>query len=73
MIDSLIAQPVVNSAYVAGTFGTSGVAAQRAIDRLVQSGVLREVSQRARNRVWQADGILTALDDFAAGIGRVRG
>lgn len=73
VIDSLIAQPVVNSTYVAETFGTSGVAAQRAIDRLVESGVLREVSQRARNRVWQADGILTVLDDFAAGIRRVRG
>ncbi|MEV0437072.1 Fic family protein [Nocardia sp. NPDC050413] len=73
VIDSLIAQPVVNSAYVAETFGISAVAAQRAIDRLVQSGVLREVSQRARNRVWQADAILTALDDFAAGVRRVRG
>ncbi|WP_157102181.1 Fic family protein [Nocardia caishijiensis] len=72
VIDSLLAQPVVNSAYVAETFGISAVAAQRAIDRLVQSGVLREVSQRARNRVWQADAMLTALDDFAAGIGRAR-
>ncbi|GAD87652.1 hypothetical protein NCAST_36_00340 [Nocardia asteroides NBRC 15531] len=73
LIDRLIAQPVVNSTYVTESFGISGVAAQRAIDRLVESGVLREVSQRARNRVWQADGILTALDDFAAGIRRVRG
>ncbi|MFC9969135.1 hypothetical protein [Nocardia ignorata] len=68
VIDSLIAQPVVNSTYVAETFGISAVAAQRAIARLVQSGVLRLVSQRARNRVWQADAILTALDDFAAGV-----
>lgn len=73
LIDRLIAQPVVNSAYAVESFGISGVAAQRAIDRLVESGVLREVSQRTRNRVWQADGILTALDDFAAGIRRVRG
>ncbi len=73
LIDRLMAQPVVNSGYVVEAFGISGVAAQRAIDRLVESGVLREVTQRARNRVWQADGILTALDDFAAGIRRVRG
>ncbi|MGW6729195.1 Fic family protein [Nocardia sp. NPDC055029] len=73
LIDRLIAQPVVNSTYVVESFGISGVAAQRAIDRLVECGVLREVSQRARNRVWQADGILTALDDFAAGVRRVRG
>ncbi|MFE1594788.1 Fic family protein [Nocardia sp. NPDC058705] len=73
LIDSLIAQSVVNSTYVVESFGISGVAAQRAIDRLVESGVLREVSQRTRNRIWQADGILTALDDFAAGIRRVRG
>ncbi|WP_280338434.1 Fic family protein [Nocardia neocaledoniensis] len=73
LIDRLIAQPVVNSTFVAESCGISGVAAQRAIDRLVESGVLREVSQRARNRVWQADGVLTALDDFATGIRRVRG
>ncbi|MFD4432108.1 Fic family protein, partial [Nocardia sp. NPDC058497] len=73
LIDRLIAQPVVNSTYVAQSFGISGVAAQRAIDRLVESRVLHEVSQRARNRVWHADGILTALDDFAKGIRRVRG
>ncbi|GEM30431.1 Fic family protein [Nocardia neocaledoniensis NBRC 108232] len=73
LIDRLVAQPVVNSGYVVEAFGISGVAAQRAIDRLVESGVLREVTQRARNRVWQADAILTALDDFAAGIRRVRG
>ncbi|NNH72000.1 Fic family protein [Nocardia uniformis] len=72
VIDTLVAQPVVNTTYVADRFGISGVAAQRAIDRLVDSGVLREASNRARNRVWQADEILGALDDFAAGIRRVR-
>lgn len=73
VIDVLVAQPVIDNAYVMRTFDVSNVAAQRAIDRLVEFGVLHEISQRSRNRVWQADDILTALDDFAAGIRRVRG
>ncbi|WP_069162616.1 Fic family protein [Nocardia altamirensis] len=73
IIDALVAQPVVNTAFVTGKFDISGVAAQRAIDRLVDSGVLRDASKRSRNRVWQADEILGVLDDFAGGIRRVRG
>lgn len=73
VIDVLVAQPVIDNAYLTRTFEVSDVAAQRAIDRLVEFGVLHEVSQRSRDRVWQADYILAALDDFAAGIRRVRG
>ncbi|WP_405165127.1 Fic family protein [Nocardia sp. NBC_01499] len=73
VIDVLVAQPVIDNPYVMRSFEVSNVAAQRAIDRLVESGVLHEISQRSRDRVWQADHILTALDDFAAGIRRVRG
>ncbi|WP_062994645.1 Fic family protein [Nocardia mikamii] len=73
VIDSLVAQPIVTTAYLIRTFDISGVAAHRAIDRLVEAGVLREVTRQARNRVWQADEILAALDEFAAGIRRVRG
>ncbi len=71
--DALIGQPVINNTYVTSRFGTSDVAAQRAIDKLVDVGVLRPAAQRARNRVWQADDVLRALDDFAARIRRVSG
>ncbi|MFI5775654.1 Fic family protein [Nocardia sp. NPDC051570] len=73
IIDALVAQPVVNTPFVVRTFGVSEVAAQRAVDRLVEAGVLHQTSKQARNRVWQADEILHALDDFAASIRRVRG
>ncbi|MEV5647740.1 Fic family protein [Nocardia sp. NPDC052254] len=73
MIDALIAQPIVNSSYLMRTVGISAVAAHRAVDRLVEAGVLREVTRQVRNRVWQADEVIEALDDFTAGIRRVRG
>lgn len=68
--DHLIGQPVVNTGYVAAALGISKVSAQTAIDRLVESGVLTETTKRVRRRVWQADGILRRLDEFAADIRR---
>ena len=72
LIDALVAQPVIDNAYVRGTFGVSEIAAQRAIDKLSEAGVLHQTSKGRRNRVWQADDILAALDHFADGIRRVR-
>lgn len=73
LIDRLAAQPVVGNAYVRETFGVTDVAAQRAIDRLVDAGVLRAPKARARNRIWVAEEIVRALDEFAEGARRVRG
>lgn len=70
--DSLIGQPVVNTAYVVKALGISRPAADRAIRQLVDAGVLVETSNKGRNRVWQSNDILHALDDFAAGIRRPR-
>ncbi|WP_415977069.1 Fic family protein [Rhodococcus sp. 077-4] len=72
LLDALVAQPVVNNAYVRGTFGVSEIAAQRAIDKLTEASVLHQTSKGRRNRIWQADDILAALDHFADGIRRVR-
>ncbi len=68
--DHLISQPVVNTSHVAATLRISKVAAQTAIDRLVDSGVLTESTKRVRHRVWQANDILARLDEFAAYIRR---
>ncbi|MGB2949894.1 MAG: Fic family protein [Rhodococcus sp. (in: high G+C Gram-positive bacteria)] len=65
LVDALVAQPVVDSAFVQRTFDVSDMSAQRAIDRLVDAGVLHQTSKGRRNRVWQADEILDALDHFA--------
>lgn len=72
LLDALVAQPVIDNAYVRGTFGVSEIAAQRAIDKLAEADVLHQTSKGRRNRVWQADDILAALDHFADGIRRVR-
>lgn len=39
--------------------------AQHAIDRLVDDGVLLRIGKGARDRVWEAPEVITALDGFA--------
>ncbi|NIL74923.1 hypothetical protein RhoFasB10_01015 [Rhodococcus sp. B10] len=65
LIDALVAQPVIDNDFVRRTFGVSDMSAQRAIDRLVDAEILHQTSKGRRNRVWQADEILVALDRFA--------
>jgi Fic family protein len=62
----LLRQPVVNTKSVAAELSISEVAAQSAIDRLVDAGVLAKISTGNRNRIWQAPEILAALDAFGA-------
>lgn len=69
-VDALVGQPVIDNAFVQRTFGVSDMAAQRAIDKLVEAQVLRQTSKGRRNRVWQADDVLTALDEFAERVRR---
>lgn len=65
LLPTLIAQPVVNLSFVAAALGTSQVTALRAIDTLVDRGILIEETGRRRNRVWRQPGVLSVLDDFA--------
>lgn len=69
----LLRQPVVNASTVATELRISEVAAQNAIDRLVDADVLTKIGSGRRNRVWQAPEILAALDAFAARARRRRG
>ena len=62
----LLRQPVVNVRTVAEQLAVSPVAAQNAIDQLVDAGILTKISSGQRNRVWAAPDILTALDAFGA-------
>lgn len=62
----LLGQPVVNTRTISAELQISAVAAQTAIDRLVDDGVLTQSSIGRRNRVWQAPEILAALDAFGA-------
>ena len=50
--------------------GVPAMSASRAIERLVKGGVLKEVTGRNWNRVYEAKEVLLALGGFAARGGR---
>ncbi len=65
-----IGQPVVNSRYVQQKLGVSAMTAIRALDALTEHGVIVEKTGKSRNRVWQHDGVISALNEYAASIHR---
>ncbi len=65
MVDLLTAQPVINAQAAAADLGVTAQNAQSGIDRLVADGILTQVGGAQRNRVYQADAMLAALDAFA--------
>jgi Fic family protein len=70
VLPHLIAQPVVNTAYLQEHLAMNPMSAGRALEQLSEAGVLVESTGLRRNRVWQQIGILAILDDYAAGIRR---
>ncbi|GAA2230992.1 Fic family protein [Herbiconiux moechotypicola] len=62
----LLRQPVVSATTVAEGLGVSEVTAQTGIDRLVDSGILRQAGGGQRYRLYEAREVLEALDAFAA-------
>lgn len=56
--------------HLAQVLGVSRPAAQRAVDQLVEAGVLQPVSSQRQDRVWLATEVLACLDEFAARAGR---
>ncbi|TJY67341.1 Fic family protein [Arthrobacter sp. CAU 1506] len=69
----LLRQPVVNTRTIAAELSISEVAAQNAVDRLVEAGVLTQSTTGRRNRIWQASEILAALNAFGVRAKRRRG
>lgn len=65
-----IAHPVLNYDIVARELAISPATAFRALDALVERGVLKAANSQRRNRIWLADPVLHAMDDFAARAGR---
>lgn len=68
----LIGQPVLSVDYLVRNAGLSKMTASRAIDVLVEREILVEITGQRRNRVWQHQGVLTILDDYAEQIRRRR-
>jgi len=69
-MEVLLARPIVDSALLSEKLGVATKNALRAIDRLESAGVVREMSGKGRNRLWEASAVLAALDGFAARAGR---
>ncbi|MCU1534592.1 MAG: hypothetical protein JWR53_1073 [Glaciihabitans sp.] len=65
-----IAHPVLNSDLVIRELSVAPPTAFRALDALVERGVLQAANSQRRNRIWLAEPVLNALDDFAARAGR---
>ncbi|MBW9208736.1 Fic family protein [Mumia sp. zg.B53] len=66
----LVRHPAVDNPLVARELGISDVAAQSAIDRLVDAGILVQVGSGVRHRVWHCPEVVAALDAFATRAGR---
>jgi Fic family protein len=70
LADVLIRQPVIDAATAAAELQMTSQNVLRAIAPLVAAEVLSEFTGFTRNRMWQANQVLSALDDFAARAGR---
>lgn len=70
VLPHLVRQPAITVKSVQEATGVSNPAAQNAIDRLVAAGIVTPATANRRNRVWLADGVIAALDEFAARAGR---
>lgn len=70
VLPQLIAQPIVNARYLQETLGLSKPQSERALTTLAERGILTPRSGRQRNVVWQHQGIIDVLDDYAEGLRR---
>ncbi|MBS9371940.1 Fic family protein [Rhodococcus sp. B50] len=66
LVDVLLRQPVIDNRTAAAALSVTGANAQIAIDRLVDAGILTQITEGRRNRIWQAKDVVRVLDEFAA-------
>lgn len=66
LLKVLLRQPVIDNRTAASELAVTGANAQIAIDRLVEAGVLTQITEGRRNRIWQAKDVVRVLDEFAA-------
>lgn len=69
LLAALPAMPVLSAADVEQKVRGATSAMYRAIDLLVEAGVLRPLTDRKRNQVWGVGDMLDELDDLSARIG----
>jgi Fic family protein len=61
-LDVLFERPILNIRQLEAALNVPYRTAQRYVEKLVEIGILREVTFRARNRIYRADEILKALE-----------
>jgi Fic family protein len=64
LIDALFISPVVTMRRATKVLDITPAAAQAHIDRLIDGGILREMTGQKRNRIYLATGILKTLDEI---------
>ena len=62
VVDLLFARPLLTVRQIEDTLGVRTPTAQGYINRLEDAGILREITGQARNRVYQADKVLEAIE-----------
>jgi Fic family protein len=62
-VDLLFARPVMTMPQISEALGVNYATATRYINRLEDAAILREISGRARNRVYRADEVLAAIEE----------
>lgn len=65
LLEHLLAQPLITTVRAIELLGRTPVNVQRAIDSLVEVGILTQVGNAKRNRAWQAAQVMEALGRFA--------
>ncbi|HWV49527.1 MAG TPA: Fic family protein [Microbacterium sp.] len=65
LMDLLLAQPVITVKTASAALDVSEAAANTAVNRLAESGILTQTGGAARYRIWQAGDVIEALDAFA--------
>lgn len=63
VVDLLFATPLLTIKQVANALNVKFPPAQRYLTRLEEAGLVREITGRARNRVYRADAIFAAIDE----------
>ena len=65
LLDLVLAEPVISAEQAQTYLGSVASGAYLAIDRLVEVGILRPLTERKRNQIWGASALIDELDDLS--------
>lgn len=62
VLDLIFQRPILNVRQAEAALGVPYMTAERGIERLVEMGILREITGKARNRIYRADEVLAVIE-----------